>query len=101
SLRWTCISADRPIVDEAGGADRRLPKSKPAIVGGDLRMREHGEVLLLEAANDLLEQHAILETSPAEGDGAEARAPLAVAPGELLRHRNDNLGEPFVEARGD
>ena len=36
-------------------------------------MREHGEVVLLEAANDLLEQNAVLEAPSGQGDGIEAR----------------------------
>ena len=71
---WARLS--RPRVDQPRGADRRLAERKSAVIGGNLRVGEHGETLLLEAANDLLEQHAVLEASARKRDSVEARAAL-------------------------
>lgn len=63
-------------------------------------MREHGEVVLLEAANDLLEQNAVLEAPSGQGDGIEARPARVFAMRQFSRHCNDGVGETYMEAGG-
>ena len=64
-------------------------------------MGEHGKILLLEAANDLFEQNAVLKASAGQRDGVEAGVARDFATGELFRHCDDDLGEALVEARRD
>ena len=76
SLIWGLVRAS---IDETRGADRRLSQREAAVVGGHVRVRQHGELFRFKAARDLFEQNAILEAAARKGDRVKARAVGGVA----------------------
>lgn len=66
--------------EQLGGADRRLAKRKPAVVGGHIRMREHGESGRAQPIHHRFEQNAILKTAARQRDDGKSRRRRAGQP---------------------
>jgi hypothetical protein len=86
-----------PQSHQPGGCDCRLSKRQAAIIGRNLRVREHSQSETFERVADALQQQFVLEG--ASGQGHYTLEPSILTLENMTDHLNDCAHEATMEPR--